>query len=241
MCADESPAESPAGEPAGEPASWRDRAVARVVDPARQRAETRVQRFLDAALELMSSDSSKDFTVQEVVERSQQSLRSFYQYFDGKHQLLLALFEESVRSTAEQLAELTAKERTPLDRLHRFTVEYYQLCRAVSKSGSGSKGPTAPVMTEFAQQLLTEHPKEAARAFAPLLSLFEQLLADADAAGVIRPGLHRAQVAGMVLQAIMFNAFSATISGSPVRSEGDAPAENLWDLLIHGIGRSQKA
>src|SRR4051812_20649958 len=93
-------------EAAGSPldgASRRGLAGGRVVDPARARAETRVQRFLDAALELMSSTSGKDFTVQEVVERSGQSLRSFYQYFDGKYELLLALFEDSVRSTAQQL------------------------------------------------------------------------------------------------------------------------------------------
>ena len=34
--------------------------------------------------------------MQEVVDRSKQSLRSFYQYFDGKHELLLALFEEEM-------------------------------------------------------------------------------------------------------------------------------------------------
>ena len=39
----------------------------------------------------------KDFTVQDVVERCGQSLRSFYQYFAGYHELLLALFEESAR------------------------------------------------------------------------------------------------------------------------------------------------
>ena len=42
----------------------------------------------------MQNDTGKDFTVQDVVERSGQSLRSFYQYFAGKHELLLALFEE---------------------------------------------------------------------------------------------------------------------------------------------------
>src|SRR5882757_3140818 len=85
--------------------TWRDLAVARSLDPARERAEKRVQRFLDAALELMSSSPDKEFTVQEVVERSGQSLRSFYQYFAGKYELLLALFEDSIRSTTVQLHE----------------------------------------------------------------------------------------------------------------------------------------
>src|SRR3954467_3392154 len=102
-------------DPAPEPfstettASWRELAVARSLDPARARAEKRVQRFLDAALELMADSSDKEFTVQQVVERSGQSLRSFYQYFAGKYELLLALFEESVRSTAEHLEQVVAK------------------------------------------------------------------------------------------------------------------------------------
>src|SRR5579864_1568459 len=109
---------------AGAPATWREQAVARSLDAARARAEGRVQRFLDAALDLMnSSPTGKDFTVQEVVERSGQSLRSFYQYFGGKQELLLALFEESVRSTAELLRERLAAEDAPLERLHRFVVE----------------------------------------------------------------------------------------------------------------------
>src|SRR3954447_8971872 len=87
------------------PLTWRELAVARSLDPARVRAEKRVQRFLDAAVELMNSSGNKEFTVQEVVEKSGQSLRSFYQYFAGKHELLLALFEEAVRETAAPLEE----------------------------------------------------------------------------------------------------------------------------------------
>ena len=113
--------------------SWRDQAVARSLDPARVRAEKRVQRFLDAALELMARGPDKEFTVQEVVERSGQSLRSFYQYFAGKHELLLALFEESVRATAEHLRELVADETNADERLHRFAKEYYLLCRPSAK------------------------------------------------------------------------------------------------------------
>src|ERR1044071_7315655 len=115
-------------EPTTEAGSWRELAVARSLDPARVRAENRVQRFLDAALELMASAPDKEFTVQEVVERSGQSLRSFYQYFAGKHELLLAIFEESIRSSAEHMHELIEAEADPLERLHIFATEYYRQC-----------------------------------------------------------------------------------------------------------------
>jgi AcrR family transcriptional regulator len=215
--------------------SWRDLAVARSLDSARVRAESRVQRFLDAAMQLLTEGSGKDFTVQEVVERSGQSLRSFYQYFSGKHELLLALFEESVRSTGELLRAAIAREDTALERLHRFVVEYYRLCRPV-EDGAADRGDRPPIMAEFAQQLLTTHPKEAARAFAPLVTLFEELLQEAVVADVVRDDLQRGPIIGAVLEVIMFNAFSATIGGSSVRLEDGASAEELWKFVLHGIG-----
>ena len=84
-----------APEPTAAPTTRRELAVARALDTARSRAENRVELFLDAARDLMNTNAT-DFTVQEVVERSGQSLRTFYQYFAGKYELLLALFEESV-------------------------------------------------------------------------------------------------------------------------------------------------
>jgi AcrR family transcriptional regulator len=211
--------------------SRRDLAVARVLDPARARAETRVQRFLDAALDLMKNGN--DFTVQEVVERSGQSLRSFYQYFDGKYELLLALFEDSIRTAVEHLDEVLPAEPDPLERLHVFCVEYYRMCRPVPKARAGKKPPAA-ALAEFAQQLLTEHPKEAARAFIPLRTMLVDLLDDAARAGSISKGLNHDHIAGVILQALMFNVFAAIISGS-TRDEGGDAAEELWGLLLHGI------
>jgi AcrR family transcriptional regulator len=217
---------------AEEGSSWRELAVARSLDTARARAEKRVQRFLDAALELMASSDNQDFTVQQVVERSGQSLRSFYQYFEGKYELLLALFEESIAQTAEQLADAVAGTDDPLERVRIFVAEYYRRCTPAPK-GKKTTGvsPNPLAIAEFAQQLMTEHPKEASKAFGPVVILFVQLLDDAVEAGVVRGGFDHRRVAGVLLQAIMFNSFAATISGLTVR-DGD---EALLDLLLHGI------
>jgi AcrR family transcriptional regulator len=216
--------------PAEAPATRRELAVARALDSARSRAENRVQRYLDAALELMNENGAgKDFTVQEVVERSGQSLRTFYQYFAGKYELLLALFEESVESAAAQLETAVAEHDDPVERLRAFCVEYFRLCRT-NAPGEPPAGP-APALVEFAQQLLTSHPKEAAHAFEPMVALLRRLLDEAEASGALRPGLDLRRITGVVLQATMFSAFAATISASSP-GHGD---EVLWDLLLHGI------
>ncbi len=224
------PTETP---PEGESVSWREMAVARSLDSARTRAENRVHRFMAAATELINSSDRKDFTVQEVVERSGQSLRSFYQHFDGKHELLLALFEDTVASTADFLRTKVEEETGPLERLHRFVVEYYLLCSRSTGKGAHTRKGAPSMVTDFAQQLLTDRPKEAARAFAPLVAIFRELLDDALAAGVVRAGL-KGRATGMILEGIMFNAFSSTIAGAASDDETVA-SEELWDLILHGI------
>src|SRR5207302_1856496 len=84
------------GDPDVNEPAWRERAVSRSLTAARSRAEERVQRFLDAAFALIDEKGTTDFTIQEVIDRSNQSLRAFYQHFNGKDELLLALFEETV-------------------------------------------------------------------------------------------------------------------------------------------------
>ena len=92
----------PATTEGGNEPAWRARAVSRSLNTARSRAEQRVQRFLDAAFELIDEKGTTEFTIQEVIDRSKQSLRGFYQYFDGKDELLLALFEETLREAIDE-------------------------------------------------------------------------------------------------------------------------------------------
>lgn len=211
-------------------------AVARSLDSARVRSEGRVQRFLDAGFELLAeAQSGKEFTVQEVVERSGQSLRSFYQYFAGKHELLLALFDEAIRSTADYVQEKVSDEKTPLDRLHRFVVEYYRRCLPPADGRSSKSNPT-PVLAEFSHELLTAHQEEASRAFVPLMSLLSEVLQEAVDARIVRPGTERHEFVGVVLSTIMFNAaYAGTVSGSAPTKDGERAAEQLWEFISSGI------
>ena len=215
-----------------ETSSRREQAVARSLDSARARAEHRVQGFLDAAGELLKEGNDGDFTVQQVVERSGQSLRSFYQYFGGKHELLLALFEESISAAATDLREGLA-DGDPIERLRSFVVGYYRLCGPVWRHSRETK--TSHVMVEFAQRLLTEFPTEAARAFTPLVELLDQLLSDAVAAGELRDDLDLAMVTGTVLEVVMFHAFAAAIGGFPLSDDVESDAEALWSIVSNGI------
>ena len=104
-------------------------------DAIADQPRTRLERFLDSAREIIAEKGSIEFTVQEVVDRSKQSLRSFYQYFDGKNELLLALFEEEMELFVERMRDETAAG-DPLDRLRDTVLMLYELCAPGRRVGA---------------------------------------------------------------------------------------------------------
>ena len=211
--------------PSEEPA-WKQRAVERSTRAAKLRAEQRVQRFLDAAQTIITEKGSTDFTVQEVVDRSRQSLRSFYQHFDGKHELLLALFEDALRRATDQIRAAASGQSDPLDRLMVAVQLLFELSRP---------DPTArrPLFTDFAPQLLLSHPAEVKVAHAPLLALLTELMEQAGAAGELRPG-HQAAPRGRPDDAD-HHVHRAVQRGSRRRGRSSAQRRGGLGLLRPGI------
>jgi AcrR family transcriptional regulator len=221
--ASEQPVSSPSEEPA-----WKQRAVERSIKTAKLRAAQRVQRFLDAAQAIIIEKNSTDFTVQEVVDRSRQSLRSFYLQFDGKHELLLALFEDALNRSADQIRAATAGQSDPIERL-KIAVEL------LFESLRPDPGARRPLFTDFAPRLLVSHPSEVKIAHAPLLALLTELMADASEAGKLRPGLDPKRLAMMTMQTVMFVAQS---SGSDDATVTPIAAHDVWDFCANGFAAS---
>ena len=80
--------------------SWQRDSVDRSLRNAIDRARKRSDRFVDAAVELLSERDEGDFSIQDVVDRSSQSQRTFYTFFDSKDSLMLAVYETILRKTA---------------------------------------------------------------------------------------------------------------------------------------------
>jgi AcrR family transcriptional regulator len=212
--------------PAEDEPAWKQRAVERSTRAAKQRAEQRVQRFLDAAQSLITREGTTDFTVQQVVEASNQSLRSFYQHFDGKHELLLALFEDALRRATDQIRAAASVPADPLDRV-KVAV---QLLFELSRPDPAAK---RPLFSEFAPRLLISHPTEVRGAHAPLLALISELLIEAEAEGKLRAGVSPRRAAALTMQTVMFVAQSAVVA-----DDEDLPvitADEIWDFCSRGF------
>ena len=215
---------------AAEP-DWRERAISRSVDAVRLRAEERVQRFLDAGFALIDEKGSTDFTVQELLERSKQSLRTFYEYFGSKDELVLALFEETVREATTDIEATVAATADPLERLRAFVVTLHEWCdpaEAPRKRGSHTRRP----ISELSMQLAAGHADRFRAALGPTTHLLRDLIDDAAAAGVVDVDDSRVATA-LVQQTVMYSWFGNRLLANPDRR---VDAEATWTFCRRALG-----
>jgi AcrR family transcriptional regulator len=209
---------------------WRQRAVSRSLTAARTRGEKRAQRFLDAAFELMDDKGSTEFTIQEVIDRSQQSLRGFYQYFDGKDDLLLAVFEETMREALDDLRAAVDAESAPLDQLRAFVLRLHEWCEPPDKPRKRGRHNRRPI-NDFTVQLAVKNPDRVRDTMAPMALLLRELVEAANDAGAITvPDSKRA--AGLVQQLVMYSWLGNRLTQNP---RARLTAEETWDFCLHGL------
>ena len=94
-------------------------------------------------MELLDETGGLTFTVQDVVDRSKLSLRSFYQTFASKDDLLLALFEEYVATAAAWQREPMAKHDDPIEQIRVFLTSLWTRQAAAPRSCARSRSTTS--------------------------------------------------------------------------------------------------
>jgi AcrR family transcriptional regulator len=210
--------------------AWRERAVSRSLDAARSRAEQRAQLLLDAAFELIDERGTTEFTIQEVIDRSKQSLRRFYQYFDGKDELLLALFEETLAEAADDLRAAVDAESDPVARLRAFTIRLHEWCDPADtprKRGTHNRRP----LMEFSVQLVVNHPHRVRSALAPASIMLRDLLEVAASDDAIHVTDTR-RAATLVEQVVMYSWFGNRLVEDPHMR---VTAEEVWQFCLRGL------
>ena len=208
---------------------WRQRAVSKSLSAARTRAEQRVQRLLDAAFDLIDERGTTEFTIQEVVDRSKQSLRGFYQYFDGKDELLFALLEETIRESIADLRAAVESESEPIARLRAFTIRLHEWCEPLGKGRKRGTHNRLP-LSEFSLELAVRDPERLTAVMAPISRLLVELLDAAVAAGAVRV-TETQRTAVLIQQTVMYSWLMNRLA-QRIR----VTAEDAWEFCLHGIG-----
>jgi len=207
-------------------ARWRERAVERSLRSARARAVSRSDRFIVAATELLWETGRPDFTVQEIVERSKMSLRSFYQHFASKDELLLALFEEAIRTYISRLRVLVEEHDDPVERMRAFVVGMYGAVE-------GSADPGSRALTVYHLQLAETHPAEFAQAIGPQIDLLMEIVDAGVATGQFRGDIEPRQLTMILMQtlvtAVHMNVLGIHMTGVRVGSR------ELWAFCLGAV------
>jgi AcrR family transcriptional regulator len=203
--------------------SWQQRALDRSLVEAKRRALNKSNGFVQAAMDLLNESGGLAFTVQDVVDRSQLSLRSFYQTFASKEDLLLALFEECVASAAEWQRGRMAKHDDPIDQIRVFLTSLW----------TGKLTPeVVRALALYNLRLAATRPSDLAHALEPQLEVLLEAVERGIAAGVVRDDIGSRRLAEILL-----HTGNAAVHTTILQTGHESP-DDVWAFCLGGIRAS---
>jgi AcrR family transcriptional regulator len=179
-----------------------------------------------SALSILAETGRTDFTVLEVVERSRTSLRSFYQHFSTKDELLLALVDTIMSDFTQRWRE----ETDPLPAAEAMRVLIERICTPPETTKQDS---ISRALTYYNDHLAESLPQEFARVLAPLHRLISEILDRGIDEGVVRSDLDVAPTATLIMQATLgamrLRSLGVELSGVPIESD------HIYEFCVRGL------
>jgi AcrR family transcriptional regulator len=205
---------------------WKRQSIDRSLTAARARAQARTDRIVAATIELMGETGGIDFTVQDVVDRAKMSIRTFYNFFASKDELLAGVYQTIVaQEVTPRLRTRSEQETDPLLRIRAYIEGLYEI--------TTSSPPVSYALTTYHNRLAETRPADLERAFRPQINLVIELIREAADAGLLRSTLEPEKLASLLHQAVLAIVHTRTLGGGP---DVTVTAEELWLFCAHGIG-----
>jgi AcrR family transcriptional regulator len=197
-----------------------------MVQRSRARGVEQAKAIVEAAQRLISAKGS-GFTTQELVKEAGIALQTFYRYFEGKDQLILAVIEHLVSESVVRFRVDARDMDDPVQRLHLYVTSVVRLL-------GDSEDHESPrfIATEH-WRLQALYPEEVALASRSYTDLLEQQIQVATQAGLLKPA-DPGYAAWLVTQLVMavFHYYAFVAPGEPYEDVG----ERLWDFCLAGLG-----
>jgi AcrR family transcriptional regulator len=205
---------------------WKRQSADRSLKAARARALERTDRFVAAAMDLMAEQGGTDFTVQDVIDHTRMSIRTFYNFFASKDDLLAAVYETVIgKEVTPRLRKRCEKQTDPILRIRAYIEGLYEL--------TADRSPVSRALTTYHNRLLETRPADLDRAFQPQIELVSELLQNAIDAGVLKPMFDLDKMAHLlhhtVLAIVHARVLGATLDAS-------VSADEMWLFCAQGIG-----
>jgi AcrR family transcriptional regulator len=162
----------------GTQARWEERATNRVLEARRDVILERSRQLVEAAYELLEEEGLEGLTIRAVLKRTGLSRRAFYERFANKDELVLAVFEQTIRMATSHYSEQLNALADPMERLKLIVT-----CLVLGKSSLAAvdgeqSGRRGAAMSREHLRLAESRPEDLQAALSPLLTLIAQQLAD---------------------------------------------------------------
>jgi AcrR family transcriptional regulator len=227
-----------ANAPASEtPARWEERSASRVLETSRDHVLERSRKIVEAAYELLDKEGLEGLTIRSVLNRTSLSRRAFYERFEGKDDLVLAVFEHTIRMAASQLNVLVTATADPMERMRVIVTSIVLGNITLAGPDGAESNRRAAALSREHLRLAESRPADLQAALSPLLAVITEQLANGMKAGVVR-------VADPERMAtLVYNLLSTTVhaellaheSARPDRVQRGRLADDIWEFCRRAI------
>jgi AcrR family transcriptional regulator len=168
------------------PARWEERATNRVLESHRDQILGRSRQIVEAGYELLEEDGLEGLTIRAVLKKTGLSRRAFYERFADKDELVLAVFEQTIRLAASHYGELCGALPDPMERLELIVTSIVLGKSTLEGVGSEQSNRRGAAMSREHLRLAESRPDDLLAALSPLITLIAQQLSDGMKVGVVR-------------------------------------------------------
>jgi AcrR family transcriptional regulator len=214
--------------------SWAERAIEHSpsVQVSRRRSLDQAGMIVAAGRRLVARKGA-DFTTRDLTKEARIALQTFYRYFAGKDQLLLAVIEDLLTEAAESLEQAARGIENPVERLRSYVVR--TLLNPGEIAAVGSLG--AQFMAVERWRLQQAYPQEMDQARRPFIELIRREIESGAAAGQLS-STNPANSAWFVSELITSAHYHHALM--PANEPIERVAEELWAFCLAGLRGSGK-
>ena len=212
---------------------WEDRSVQRVVEAGREQILERSRKIVEAAYALLD-EGLEELTIRAVLAKTGLSRRAFYDRFSGKDDLVVAVFEYTIRLAESHYREQTNLLDDPMERLHLIISWLVRGREALEGHEQDSGSRRGAAMSREHLRLAESRPQELRVALQPLITLIAEQLVDGMAVAAVRKGdPHR--MASLVYNMVSTTVHTELLSPEGLRTDRVQLADEIWDFCRRAV------
>jgi AcrR family transcriptional regulator len=203
-----------------------------VIDPADC---ARKQCIIAAANGLLDEVGLDGLTIRAILKRTGLARRAFYERFDGKDDLVLAVFAETLREAAVFFAETVAALPDPLAQVRAIVLGLVLGSQPADGTGIGQRRVSAIVREHM--RLAQTRPVELESALRPLLAVIAERISAGVRAGQMRdcdPALQATLIYNLIASTVHIELLVQE-SGGPATYRRQKLGDEIWEFCRGAI------